>query len=114
MNVVVQDQEVVHRDQVNGEEDGEDTDGDNSALDGEAGAAGGTNGVFVGAHAEAAAAWGHYVLLWNRLLSSVGLLGLVRLLFVHNWLFFSGHHGLFFFHIIICFCNIIIFYGLLL
>lgn len=40
VNVVVEDQEVVHGDQVNSEEDGEDTNGNNSALNWEAGAAG--------------------------------------------------------------------------
>ena len=40
VNVVVKDQEVVHGDQVDSEEDGEDTDGDNSALNWETGAAG--------------------------------------------------------------------------
>jgi len=40
VNVVVEDQEVVHGDQVNSEEDGKDTNGDNSALNWEAGAAG--------------------------------------------------------------------------
>lgn len=40
VNVVIEDKEVVHGDQVDSEEDGEDTDGDHSALDWEAGAAG--------------------------------------------------------------------------
>lgn len=40
VNVVVKDQEVVHGDQVNSEEDGEDTNSNDSALDWEAGAAG--------------------------------------------------------------------------
>lgn len=40
VNVVVEDQEVVHGDQVDSEEDGEDTNGDHSALDWEACAAG--------------------------------------------------------------------------
>ena len=39
VNVVVEDQEVVHGDEVAGEEDGENTNGDNSTLDWEASAA---------------------------------------------------------------------------
>ena len=39
VNVFVEDQEVVHGDQVNGQEEGEDTDSDNSTLDWETGAA---------------------------------------------------------------------------
>ena len=110
VDVVVQDQEVVHGDEIDREEHGEDTDGDNSALNWEACAAGGADGVLVGAHAKAAAAWGHNVLLWNGLLSALrsGVF-----LFFHEWLrFFSHHHvhsGGLFFHIINCFCNIIIF-----
>ena len=40
VDVVVKDQEVVHGDQIAGEEDGEDTNSDNTTLDWEAGAAG--------------------------------------------------------------------------
>lgn len=116
VNVVVKDQEVVHGDQVDGQENGENTDGEDTALDWEACAAGGADGILVGAHAEAAAAWGHNVLLWDGLGSSVGFLfrfWLLRLRLVHKWLFFGSHHhvfGLRVFHIIILFCNIIIFY----
>lgn len=74
VNVVVKDQEVVHGDQVDGEEEGENTDGNNTALNWETTAAGGANGVLIGAHAEAAAAWGHNVLLWDRLGGGSGLL----------------------------------------
>jgi len=74
VNVIIKDQEVVHRDQVNGEQEGENTDGNNTALDWEATAAGGADGVFVGAHAKAAAAWGHDVLLWDGFFGSSGLL----------------------------------------
>lgn len=71
VNVLVEDQEVVHGDQVEGQENGEDTDGDDTALDWEAGAARGVLGVLVGANTVAAAAWGLNVLLWNRLLGGV-------------------------------------------
>lgn len=117
MNVIVEDQEVVHGDQVHGQKNGEDTDGNDSALNGEAGAAGGSHSVLVGADAKAAAAWGHDVLLWNGLLRTVGLFGVRFLLGIHHkWLLFghSHHIGGLVFHIIICFCNIIIFYRLLL
>ena len=74
VNVVIKDEEVVHGDQVDGQQHGEDTDGNHSTLDWEASAAGGSNGILVGAGAKAAAAWGQNVLLWNRLLGSVGFL----------------------------------------
>jgi hypothetical protein len=40
VDVVVQDQEVVHRDQVDRQQNGEDSDSDHSALDWEASTAG--------------------------------------------------------------------------
>ena len=93
VNVLVEDQEVVHGDQVDGEEDGENTDGDHTAFNWEASAAGGADSVLVGADAKAAAAWGSNVLLWNRFLSTLSFLralGALGLLVV----FFLFHHGI--------------------
>ena len=112
VNVLVEDQEVVHGDQVDGEENGENTDGDHTALDWEASAAGGADGVLVGANAKAAAAWGGNVLLWNGFLSLVGFLSSAGLFVLHLLLHIAHtgvHHGLFFFHIALFFMIIILF-----
>ena len=62
VNVVIEDQEEVHGNHVDGKENSEDTNSNNTALNWEATAAFRVLGVFIAARAQAAAAWGKSIL----------------------------------------------------
>ena len=92
VNVVIEDQEEVHGDQVDGKEDCEDSNSNDAALNWEASAASRVLSVLVGAGAKAAAAWGKLLLSSDR-----DIFLFSRLFGLHHWLHLFSHSFIHFF-----------------